>query len=60
MKDIVLAATKALKELEKDQKVEQKEDKKEEEIFNCPDCGYKLLPLSKYCPSCGVELDWEE
>jgi len=28
--------------------------------WNCPECGATLKGGEKYCPSCGVELEWAE
>ncbi len=41
------------------EETESKETPKEEEEPNyCEDCGKVLSSRSKYCPGCGIELDW--
>ena len=34
-------------------------EKQPKPTWNCPDCGATLKGGEKYCPSCGVELEWE-
>lgn len=36
------------------------EKKGEAETFDCPECGVKVTEKQKYCPGCGIELEWEE
>ena len=35
-------------------------DKQPKPTWNCPECGEKLKGGEKYCPGCGVELEWAE
>lgn len=35
-----------------------KEEKKEEEDYNCSSCGGSLTKGVKFCPYCGIELEW--
>jgi len=35
-------------------------EKQPKPTWNCPECGEKLKGGEKYCPSCGVELIWEQ
>jgi rubrerythrin len=57
--NIALAISKAVKDLNiEDEKAKAKENG-EEEVFNCPECGTKLNAYTKYCPNCGIELEWE-
>ena len=56
IKQIATAVARELKTLEKP----EEKDKGTEEKFNCPDCGADLKPGVKFCPNCGVELEWED
>ena len=31
-----------------------------ESIHCCPKCESNLAPQYKYCPKCGLEIDWED
>ena len=31
-----------------------------EQIHCCPRCESNLAPQYKYCPQCGLEIDWED
>lgn len=55
---IATAVAKAVGSLNVD-KPEDKSEVKETESFNCPECGSKVSVMAKYCPACGVELEWE-
>ena len=35
-------------------------EKEPKPTWNCPECGEKLKGGEKYCPGCGVELEWAE
>ncbi len=60
-----LAEAKRLESIEKaEKKVAEKTEKESVanensvETFNCPECQGKVAERAKYCPNCGLELEW--
>ena len=35
-------------------------DKETNKTYPCPECGAPLFEGAKFCPNCGVEIDWVE
>ena len=33
--------------------------RKEAEKFKCPTCNSEVSAMTRYCPNCGEELEWE-
>ena len=40
--------------------LKEPEDKETNKTYPCPECGAPLFEGAKYCPNCGVEIDWVE
>lgn len=61
---LVHAVAQQVNQLNKSETNEKPTDTKTEEkdlveTFNCPECSTKVSAMSKHCPSCGCELEWE-
>ena len=59
----IAAELRKLNEIEKGKEKERAPatpgDIENKPTWNCPECGEKLKGGEKYCPGCGVELEWE-
>lgn len=55
--NIAQAVTNAIAKLNADDKALK--EQLTSETFECPECGAKVSAMTKYCPGCGIELEWE-
>jgi len=55
----IASELKKLNEVDKPQPTISDNTEKQPKTWNCPDCGATLKGGEKYCPGCGVELEWE-
>ena len=67
VEEIVRNALAESKRIEKEYETKESEGKRkegekpeEEETFQCPECSENVRANQKFCPGCGIALEWSQ